>query len=132
MTAILERTDPQLAGLIEAERARQHDTLCLIPSENHASAAVRAASASVLTDKYSEGYPGKRYYQGNAVIDEVETLAAERARSLFGADHANVQALSGAAANLATYAALLEPCVRCPPASSDMPSTVSPGSSSAA
>ena len=94
MTAILERTDPQLAGLIEAERARQHDTLCLIPSENHASAAVRAASASVLTDKYSEGYPGKRYYQGNAVIDEVETLAAGRARSLFGADHANVQALS--------------------------------------
>jgi len=109
MTATLERTDPRLAGLIEAERTRQHDTLCLIPSENHASAAVRAASASVLTDKYSEGYPGKRYYQGNAVIDEVETLAAERARSLFGADHANVQALSGAAANLATYAALLEP-----------------------
>src|SRR4051812_16675509 len=109
MTAILERTDPRLAGLIEAERARQHDTLCLIPSENHASAAVREASASVLTDKYSEGYPGKRYYQGNAVIDEVETLAAGRARSLFGADHANVQALSGAAANLATYAALLEP-----------------------
>jgi glycine hydroxymethyltransferase len=109
MTATLERTDPQLAGLIEAERTRQHDTLCLIPSENHASAAVREASASVLTDKYSEGYPGKRYYQGNAVIDEVETLAAGRARSLFGADHANVQALSGAAANLATYAALLEP-----------------------
>jgi glycine hydroxymethyltransferase len=70
---------------------------------------VREASASVLTDKYSEGYPGRRYYQGNTVIDEVERLAAERARSLFGADHANVQALSGAAANLATYAALLEP-----------------------
>ena len=109
MTTALERTDPRLAGLIEAERARQHDTLCLIPSENHVSAAVRAASGSVLTNKYSEGYPGKRYYQGNAVIDEVETLAAERARSLFGADHANVQPLSGAAANLATYAALLEP-----------------------
>jgi glycine hydroxymethyltransferase len=109
MPANLERTDPRLAGLIEAERTRQHDTLCLIPSENHASAAVREASTSVLTDKYSEGYPGKRYYQGNAVIDEVETLAAERARALFGADHANVQALSGAAANLATYAALLEP-----------------------
>src|SRR4051794_463649 len=109
MTAILERTDPQLAGLIEAERARQHDTLCLIPSENHASAAVRAASASVLTDKYSEGYPGKRYYQGNAVIDEVEALAAGRARALFGVEHANVQPLSGAAANLAAYAAFLEP-----------------------
>src|SRR3954451_12271589 len=109
MTAILERTDPQLAGLIEAERARQHDTLCLIPSENHASAAVRAASASVLTDKYSEGYPGKRYYQGNGVIDEVEALAAERARGLVGVEHANVQALSGPAANLAAYAAFLDP-----------------------
>src|SRR4051812_49651848 len=109
MTAILERTDPRLAGLIEAERARQHDTLCLIPSENHASAAVREASASVLTDKYSEGYPGKRYYQGNAVIDEVEALAARRARALFGVEHANVQPLSGAAANLAAYAAFLEP-----------------------
>src|SRR4051812_42113917 len=109
MTTSLERSDPRVAGLIEAERVRQRDTLCLIPSENHTSAAVRAASASVLTDKYSEGYPGKRYYQGNGVIDEVETLAAGRARELFGVEHANVQPLSGAAANLAAYAAFLEP-----------------------
>jgi glycine hydroxymethyltransferase len=109
VTAALEGTDPRVAGLVAAERARQHDTLCLIPSENHVSPAVLAATGSVLTNKYSEGAPGKRYYQGNGVIDEVETLAVERARSLFGADHANVQPLSGAAANLAAYAAFLQP-----------------------
>jgi glycine hydroxymethyltransferase len=102
-------TDPRVAELIAAERERQHDTLGLIPSENHVSPAVLAASASVLTNKYSEGYPGKRYYQGNGVIDEVETLAAERACALFGVDHANVQPLSGGAANLAAYAAFLQP-----------------------
>jgi glycine hydroxymethyltransferase len=109
VTAALEGTDPRVARLVAAERARQHDTLCLIPSENHVSPAVLAATGSVLTNKYSEGAPGKRYYQGNGVIDEVETLAVERARSLFGADHANVQPLSGAAANLAAYAAFLQP-----------------------
>jgi glycine hydroxymethyltransferase len=101
--------DREVAELIAAEERRQHDTLCLIPSENHVSPDVLAASGSVLTNKYSEGYPGRRYYQGNAVIDEVETLAAQRAQTLFGADHANVQPLSGAAANLAAYAAFLEP-----------------------
>jgi glycine hydroxymethyltransferase len=101
--------DREVAELIAAEERRQHDTLCLIPSENHVSPAVLAASGSVLTNKYSEGYPGRRYYQGNAVIDEVETLAAQRAQALFGVDHANVQPLSGAAANLAAYAAFLEP-----------------------
>jgi glycine hydroxymethyltransferase len=101
--------DPEVAELIAAEERRQHDTLCLIPSENHVSPAVLAASGSVLTNKYSEGYPGRRYYQGNAVIDEVEALAARRAQTLFGAEHANVQPLSGAAANLAAYVAFLQP-----------------------
>jgi glycine hydroxymethyltransferase len=101
--------DQEVADLIAAEERRQHDTLCLIPSENHVSPAVLAASGSVLTNKYSEGYPGRRYYQGNAIIDDVERLAAQRAQALFGVEHANVQPLSGAAANLAAYAAFLEP-----------------------
>ena len=101
--------DHEINELIAAERRRQLETLCLIPSENHASPAVLAASGSVLMDKYSEGYPGRRYYQGNAVIDGVERLAARRAEALFGVEHANVQPLSGAPANLAVYAAFLEP-----------------------
>jgi glycine hydroxymethyltransferase len=101
--------DPELDELIAAETRRQHETLCLIPSENHVSPAVLAAAGSVLTNKYSEGYPGRRYYQGNAVIDDVEELAARRAEALFGVEHANVQPLSGAAANLAVYAAFLQP-----------------------
>jgi glycine hydroxymethyltransferase len=101
--------DREVADLIAAEERRQHDTLCLIPSENHVSPAVLAASGSVLTNKYSEGYPGRRYYQGNAIIDDVERLAAQRAQALFGVEHANVQPLSGAAANLAAYVAFLEP-----------------------
>jgi glycine hydroxymethyltransferase len=101
--------DQEVADLIAAEERRQHDTLCLIPSENHVSPAVLAASGSVLTNKYSEGYPGRRYYQGNAIIDDVERLAAQRAQALFRVEHANVQPLSGAAANLAAYAAFLEP-----------------------
>jgi glycine hydroxymethyltransferase len=101
--------DAELDELIAAETRRQHETLCLIPSENHVSPAVLAAAGSVLTNKYSEGYPGRRYYQGNAVIDGVEELAARRAEALFGVEHANVQPLSGAAANLAVYAAFLEP-----------------------
>src|SRR3954452_5373957 len=101
MTTVLEAADPRVATLVAAESARQHDTLCLIPSENHVSSAVLAASGTVLTNKYSEGYPGRRYYPGNAIIDEIETLAAQRAQTLFGVEHANVQPLSGAPANLA-------------------------------
>ncbi|MBE2320338.1 serine hydroxymethyltransferase [Solirubrobacter sp. CPCC 204708] len=105
----LATVDPQVAELIAAEQARQHDTLCLIASENHVSPAVLAATGSVLTNKYSEGYPSKRYYQGNAVVDGIEEVATQRARELFGVEHANVQPLSGAPANLAVYAAFLEP-----------------------
>jgi glycine hydroxymethyltransferase len=105
----LSATDAPVAALIAAEERRQLETLCLIPSENHVSPAVLAASGSVLTNKYSEGYPGRRYYQGNAVVDDVEALAAQRARALFGVEHANVQPLSGAPSNLAAYAAFLEP-----------------------
>jgi glycine hydroxymethyltransferase len=107
--SVLQAGDAEIAELIAAEERRQHDTLGLIPSENHVSPAVLAASGSVLTNKYSEGYPGRRYYQGNAIIDDVETLAARRAQALFGVEHANVQPLSGAAANLAAYVAFLEP-----------------------
>jgi len=102
-------SDPELATLIEAEERRQAECLTLIPSENHVSPAVLAASGSVLTDKYSEGYPGKRYYEGHAVLDQVEALALQRARRLFGVDHANVQPYSGSPANLAVYLAFCEP-----------------------
>jgi glycine hydroxymethyltransferase len=107
--AAIRDVDPAIAGLIEAEAERQARELTLIPSENYVSAAVAAASGSVLTNKYSEGYPHKRYYEGQSLIDEIETLAVERARSLFGVDHANVQPYSGSPANLAVYVALLEP-----------------------
>jgi glycine hydroxymethyltransferase len=102
-------TDPEVAGLIHQELERQQTTLQLIASENFTSPAVLAASGSVLTNKYSEGYPGKRYYGGNRVIDEVENLARDRATALFGAAHANVQPHAGANANLAVYQALVEP-----------------------
>jgi glycine hydroxymethyltransferase len=101
--------DDEVFGLIERERERQNTTIQLIASENFCSRAVLEATGSVLTNKYSEGYPGKRYYGGNAVIDEVEDVARRRAVELFGADHANVQPHSGANANLAAYLALLEP-----------------------
>ena len=101
--------DDELFAIIDHELERQNTTLQLIASENFASPAVLAATGSVLTNKYSEGYPGKRYYGGNAVIDEVEDLARERAKALFGAEHANVQPHSGANANMAVYLALLEP-----------------------
>jgi glycine hydroxymethyltransferase len=102
-------SDPEVAGLIHQELERQQTTLQLIASENFTSPAVLAASGSVLTNKYSEGYPGKRYYGGNQVIDAVEDLARDRATALFGAEHANVQPHAGANANLAVYQALLEP-----------------------
>ena len=101
--------DPEVARLLGEELNRQQTTLQLIASENFTSPAVLAASGSVLTNKYAEGYPGKRYYGGNRVIDEVEDLARDRATALFGADHANVQPHAGANANLAVYQALLEP-----------------------
>jgi glycine hydroxymethyltransferase len=101
--------DPEVARLLHEELERQQTTLQLIASENFTSRAVLAASGSVLTNKYSEGYPGKRYYGGNQVIDDVEDLARDRATALFGADHANVQPHAGANANLAVYQALLEP-----------------------
>ncbi|WSM95255.1 serine hydroxymethyltransferase [Streptomyces sp. NBC_01696] len=101
--------DPELAALVDAEERLQADTLRLIPSENYVSAAVLEASGTVLQNKYSEGYPGKRYYEGQQVIDQVETLAVERAKALFGMDHANVQPYSGSPANLAVYMAFLEP-----------------------
>ncbi|MEK7461316.1 MAG: serine hydroxymethyltransferase [Patescibacteria group bacterium] len=105
----LKDTDPELYNLIQQETQRQAEGLELIASENYASAAVREALGSVLTNKYSEGYPGKRYYAGNQIIDSVETLAIDRAKQLFQAEHVNVQPLSGGPANIAAYFALLEP-----------------------
>ncbi|MHB8244674.1 MAG: serine hydroxymethyltransferase [Acidimicrobiales bacterium] len=102
-------SDPELRDLLTREVERQRSTLQLIASENFTSPAVMAASASVLTNKYSEGYPGRRYYGGNVVADQVENLARERAKALFGAEHANVQPHAGASANLAAYLALVEP-----------------------
>jgi len=101
--------DDELFGYVQNELERQNTTLQLIASENFASPAVLEASGSVLTNKYAEGYPGKRYYGGNIHVDEVEDLARERVKALFGADHANVQPHSGANANMAVYQALLEP-----------------------
>ncbi|MGH9228479.1 MAG: serine hydroxymethyltransferase [Acidimicrobiales bacterium] len=101
--------DDELFGLIDREVERQNTTLQLIASENFTSPAVLRATGSVLTNKYSEGYPTKRYYGGNEVIDQVEDLARERAKALFGAEHANVQPHSGANANMAVYLGLLEP-----------------------
>jgi len=101
--------DPEVAALIGAETARQSRTLQLIASENFTSPAVLAASGSVLTNKYAEGYPGRRYYGGNRIIDQIEDLARSRATALFGAQHANVQPHAGANANLAAYMALLDP-----------------------
>jgi len=101
--------DPEVAALLDQELQRQCTTLQLIASENFTSPAVLAASGSVLTNKYAEGYPGRRYYGGNQVIDEVEELARSRATALFGAEHANVQPHAGANANLAVYHALLQP-----------------------
>ena len=107
--AALSAVDPQIADVIQREVDRQNTTIQLIASENFTSPAVLAAQGSVLTNKYSEGYPGKRYYGGNLVVDEAEDLARQRVRELFGADHANVQPHSGANANMAAYLALLDP-----------------------
>ena len=108
-TNILAQADPEVSTIIRKEETRQETNLELITSENIASRAVREAVGSVMTDKYAEGYPGKRYYGGCEFMDEIETLAIERAKSLFGAQWANVQPHSGASANMAVYFALLEP-----------------------
>ena len=99
--------DIEVFDLIDREVERQNTTLQLIASENFTSPAVMEATGSALTNKYAEGYPGKRYYGGNVFIDEVEDLARERVKALFGAEHANVQPHSGANANVAVYLALL-------------------------
>lgn len=105
----LQQADPQVYELIKREETRQEHNLELIASENIASLAVREAMMSVMTDKYAEGYPGKRYYGGCEVVDEVEQLAIDRVKELYGAEHANVQPHSGAQANMAVYFALLKP-----------------------
>ncbi|MBU1148597.1 serine hydroxymethyltransferase [Patescibacteria group bacterium] len=105
----LSQQDPQVAEAIKSEIKRQREGLELIPSENFVSLAVLEALGSVLTNKYAEGYPGKRYYGGTANVDTTEQLAIDRAKQLFGAEHVNVQPLSGAPANVAVYSAVLEP-----------------------
>ena len=108
-TGGLAEVDPEIAALIGRELDRQRGQIELIASENFTSPAVLEAVGSVLTNKYAEGYPGKRYYGGCEFVDEVEQLAIDRAKALFGAEHANVQPHAGAQANMAVYLALLEP-----------------------
>jgi glycine hydroxymethyltransferase len=105
----LAAADPELAQLVESEAQRQFEKVRLIASENYVSTAVLEATGTVLTNKYSEGYAGKRYYEGQQFIDQIELLAVERAKAVFGVDHANVQTYSGSPANLAVYLALAKP-----------------------
>src|SRR5438132_11825437 len=105
----LAEVDPEIAAAIQHETQRQHEGLELIASENFVSEAVLQAAGSVFTNKYAEGYPGRRYYGGCEFTDVVETLARNRAKQLFGAEHANVQPHSGSHANMAAYMALLQP-----------------------
>jgi len=107
--ARLTAADPDLADLVKKEHTRQATTIDLIASENHVSHAVRDALGSLLTDKYAEGYPGKRYYNGCSTVDDVERLAIERATAVFGAEHSNVQPHAGSQANFAAYQALIKP-----------------------
>src|ERR1700693_5449674 len=109
MSLPLNEADPQVAAAIDNEERRQHEGLELIASENFVSEAVLEAMGSVFSNKYAEGYPGKRYYGGCEFTDVVETLARERAKQLFGAEHANVQPHSGSQANAAAYMTLLQP-----------------------
>src|SRR5256885_7506084 len=99
----LRHADPEVALLLEAEFERQSETICLIPSENYVSPAVLEALGSVFTNKYSEGYAGKRYYEGQQVVDRLEPLAIERTKRLLRVEHANVQAYSGSPGNLAGF-----------------------------
>ncbi len=103
----LSVSDPEIAAALNEELTRQRDTLVMIPSENYASRAVLQAQGSVLTNKYAEGYPGARWYNGCGAVDKAEQLAIDRAKQLFGADHANVQAHTGSQANMSAYYALL-------------------------
>ena len=105
----LEATDPEIAAIIRREERRQFEGIELIASENYISTAVAQTMANIMTNKYAEGLPGKRYYGGCEFIDEAENLAIDRAKRLFGAEHANVQPHSGAQANAAVYLALLQP-----------------------
>src|ERR1700731_4556345 len=105
----IDAEDPQVAGLIHDEARRQAEKFRLIPSENYVSLAVLEACRTVLTNKYSEGYPRRRYYEGQQLIAPLEMIAIERARALFGADHANVQPYSGSPANLAVFLAFAKP-----------------------
>src|SRR6187401_2925738 len=105
----LIQADPEIAKLIDEENVREHETMRLIASENYASRAVMEATGSCLTNKYSEGYAHKRYYEGQAVIDQVEELAISRMKAIFGAEHVNVQPYSGSPANLAVYLAFCQP-----------------------
>jgi glycine hydroxymethyltransferase len=108
LMSVLSSSDPDVAAIIADEETRQVETLEMIASENYASAAVLEATGSVFTNKYAEGYPGKRYYAGNVHSDRLETLAIERAKELFGVEHVNVQSTSGAEANMAAYFAFCE------------------------
>jgi len=105
----VRETDPAVADALDGERTRQNDTLAMIASENHVSEAVMAAQSSELTNKYAEGYPGERYYGGCDFADDVEQLAIDRAKELWGADHVNVQPHSGSQANMGVYLGVLEP-----------------------
>ena len=109
MNRTIQQVDPEMAEILDAELIRQRETLVMIPSENYASKAVLQAQGSILTNKYAEGYPGARWYNGCFAADSAESLAIERAKELFGADHANVQPHTGSQANMAAYYALLEP-----------------------
>ncbi|UCG56496.1 MAG: serine hydroxymethyltransferase [Phycisphaerales bacterium] len=109
MKTALEQYDPQIFELIRQEEARQSGSIRLIPSENYVSKAVMQASASCMTNKYAEGYPGRRYYEGQQVTDLIEKMAQQRVKKLFKADHANVQPYSGSVANLGAYTALINP-----------------------
>ncbi|GAF92700.1 unnamed protein product, partial [marine sediment metagenome] len=105
----IQKTDPKIYNLIEEEIKRQREGITLIPSENSSSIPTLEAMGTPLSNKYSEGYPGKRYYGGNEVIDEIENIAIDRAKKIFNAEHANVQPHSGSQANAAAYFALLNP-----------------------
>ena len=109
MVNALEQYDPQIYELMRQEAARQSGSIRLIPSENYVSKAVMLASGGCLTNKYAEGYPGKRYYEGQQVTDLIERMARDRVKKIFKADHANVQPYSGSVANLAAYSALINP-----------------------
>jgi len=109
MSNLLKQHDPEVADLIDREEERQRTSIRLIPSENYVSKAILATTGSCFTNKYAEGYPGKRYYEGQQITDLIESLARDRAKSLFGVDHANVQPYSGSVGNLAAYNSLIEP-----------------------